>query len=409
MQTPAQTTTATRPHWLPQLLILALLALIGTLPFWLTDLDIQAARLFYHPEAADPWNESHGALWLFFYQAAPLLVGLFTIGSLAVLAGGAVWPALRRRRIHAVFLLATALIGPGLAVNVLLKDHWGRPRPHQVQALGGTQAYLPPLAMGEAGKGKSFPSGHSSAGFLLGAFFLIWLRRRPRLAYAALLGAILLGSLLGVGRMAAGDHFISDVIWSAVIVQGLAVVLYYWVLRIPQREERQALEPSTTPSPIRHPVAMAIGYGLATLALLLGVLLATPVHQSLSQDIVPARYDPPPRTLRLIADQAQITLAWHQWPDRSALILLKARGFGLPGTHVRHRLEARDGVLTFAIQHQGIFTEKDTSLVVGLVPGDWDRLEVTAQSGDIRVYPMPAQAPQVQLETGNGKVLRDVE
>ncbi|NEV63899.1 phosphatase PAP2 family protein [Thiorhodococcus minor] len=404
-----QSISAARPSWLTQLAVVALLAVVGTLPFWLSDLDTQAASIFYHPDAADPWPESRRPLWLLFYQAAPLLIGLVTISSLAVLGAGSLWPSFRRVRIHAVFVLATAVLGPGLMVNALLKDHWGRPRPHQTVELGGTQAYLPPLMVGESGKGKSFPSGHSSAGFMLGAFFLVWLRRRPALAYLALLGSIALGTLLGIGRMTAGDHFLSDVIWSAVIVYALALLLYYGVLRVPQREAALERSPPVEPRPIRHPVALAAGYGVAAGILIFGMLLATPVHQNLSLDIVQAKYQPPPRTLRLAADTAQVTIAWHRYPERSALVLLKGRGFGLPGTRVGHRLEARNGVLSFSLAHSGIFTEKDTSLVVGVTPEDWDRLEVHTASGDIRVYPKPPDAPELQLQTDEGKVLRDVQ
>lgn len=404
-----QTIAATRRDWLPQFAILILLALIGTLPFWLTDLDLWAAASFYHPEADDPWFESHEPLWLFFYQTAPLLVGLVTIASLAVLGAGFVWPRYRRLRIHATFVLLSAFIGPGLVVNAMLKEHWDRPRPHQTIELGGTRDYLPPLVIGGSGHGKSFPSGHASAGFMLGAFFLIWLRRRPLLAYAALFGAISLGTLLGIGRMSAGDHFLSDVIWSAVIVHGLATILYYFVLRVPQREDDMASRGTPEHRPVKHPVMLAGGYGLTAVALLFGVLLSTPVHQSLSLDVIPSRYDPPPRTLRLLADQAQVTIAWHDWPERSALILLKGRGFGLPGTRVDHQMTVRDAVLTFSITHAGVFSEKDTSLVVGVVANDWERVEVRTQTGDIRVYPMPSKPPEVALETGDGQVLRDIQ
>ncbi len=420
-----QTLAATRRYWLPQLIVLILLALIGTIPFWLTDLDLRVASLFFHPTADDPWFESRQALWLLLYQAAPLLIGLVMVGSLTVLFAGSIWPRYKRLRIHALFLVLTAMIGPGLVVNAVLKEHWGRPRPHQTVELGGVQAYLPPLVMGEAGKGKSFPSGHSSAGFMLGAFFLIWLRRRPWLASLALFGSIALGILLGIGRMTAGDHFLSDVIWSAVIVYGLAFALYYFVLRVPQRELACAsaapgresgvegdagLAEMPAPSrPLRYPAATGLAYGLAAAVMLFGVLLLTPVHENRSQEILPANDSSSPRTLRLIADQAQVTLAWHDWPDRSALILLKGRGFGLPGTRVQDHLEARDGTLTFRVAHTGFFTEKDTSLVVGLVPTDWDRIEVETDVGDIRVYPVPPSAPELDLRTGDGRVLREIQ
>jgi lipid A 4'-phosphatase len=412
-----QTLAATRRYWLPQLIVLFLLALIGTLPFWFTDLDRHAAALFYHPEAEDAWLESRQRLWLFLYQIAPVLVALVAVGSLAVLAAGSIWPRWKRLRLPAIFLMATAILGPGLVLNAVLKDHWGRPRPHQTLEFGGTQAYLPPLMVGEAGRGKSFPSGHSSAGFLFGAFFLIWQRRRPRLALLALLGSILLGSLLGIARMSAGDHFLSDVIWSAVIVYGLAMLLYYLILRIPQREDadrsraaQRHLEQRLNSTPrLRYPVATAAGYGIATTAMLSAILLATPVHDNRSRTIAPTEGQPHPRVLRLVADQALVSIAWHDWPDRSALILLKGRGFGLPGTRVSDRLETRDGILTYSIEHRGVFTEKDTSLIVGVVPSAWDRIEVETATGDIRIHSAHGTLPALDLKTGDGEVTRDVD
>ena len=387
-------------RWLPQLAVVALLALLGTLPFWLTDLDLRAAAAFYHPEAEDPWWESGKPFWLFWYQIAPLLVGLVMVGGLAVLAGSAIWPRLRRLRLAAVFLIATTLVGPGLLVNGIFKDHWGRPRPHQTLALGGTQAYVPPLALNADGKGKSFPCGHSSAGFALGAFFLLWQRRRPRLAWLALIGSTALGILLGIGRMSAGDHFLSDVIWSAVIPWGVALALYYLVLRIPSREDAAAGRPPPIHRPLRYPAAAAGAYGLALALMVFGVLLATPAHETRNLTIDEAQ-----GALRLLADQANVTLYGLGTGSPAASIRLKGRGFGLPTSRVKGALEREEGLLTYRVGHTGIFTEKDTTVVVGVDPRVWERIEVHTDSGDIRVYPMGEQRPQLVLQTGDGVVL----
>ena len=37
----------------------------------------------------------------------------------------------------ALFLVLVAALGPGLLINVVFKDHYGRPRPREVQELGG--------------------------------------------------------------------------------------------------------------------------------------------------------------------------------------------------------------------------------------------------------------------------------
>ena len=395
-----------RRDWLPQVLVLGVVALLGTVPFWVTDLDLRAAALFYHPELDNPWYQAEEPLWSFLYIAPPLLTGLVMLGGLLVLAGGNLWSGLRRLRLYAILVIAAALLGPGLVVNGVFKDNWGRPRPNQVEALGGTKDYLPPLMVGERGKGKSFPCGHSSVGYMLGVFFLIWRRSRPRLAWVALAGAIVLGTLIGVGRMTAGDHFLSDVIWSAVFAYGIALVLYYWVLRVPERELAMAGRPPLEKAPLKYPVLAAAAYGLASLVLLGGVLLATPVNDS-AQDLVRAgEFDPAPRALRIEADEANLILYWMGGED-PGLFRLKARGFGLPTARANRNIAVRDGVLTYRVSHQGIFTERDTRLLVGLVASQWDRVEVRLGSGDIRVHPVGPTGPDLDLGSADGAVRRE--
>ena len=54
-------------------------------------------------------------------------------------------------------------------------------------------------------------------------------------------GGLMAGLALGLGRMAAGGHFLSDVVWSAILALGIAHALYYHVLRIPRVEAGQFL------------------------------------------------------------------------------------------------------------------------------------------------------------------------
>src|ERR1700729_3350353 len=42
-----------------------------------------------------------------------------------------------------IFLIATMAIGPGLIVNLGLKDHWHRPRPIQTQDFNGPIPFVP--------------------------------------------------------------------------------------------------------------------------------------------------------------------------------------------------------------------------------------------------------------------------
>jgi membrane-associated PAP2 superfamily phosphatase len=392
------------PDWRIQALVLGVIALFGTLPFWLTDLDLRVASWFYHPEADDPWPDGNRPLWSALYRAAPVITGVVLLGGLLVLIAGHLWPRLRPKRVYAVLVIATALIGPGLLVNAIFKDHWDRPRPHQVEALGGTAAYLPPLMPGESGGGKSFPGGHSSVGYMLGVFFLIWRRGRPWLAWAALAGSLVLGTLLGVSRMASGDHFLSDVIWSGVMAYGVALVLYFGVLRIPRRESAGQAQPPATSAPARHPRLVVAAYGALGLVMVFGVLLATPVSDNTREVVRRGEFQPDPRVLRIEADDLDLILYRLEGPDLG-LLRLKARGFGFPGALVDRDLESQDGTLTYRIAHKGIFTERDTKLIVGLAPAQWDRVETRIATGDILVHPLGSSAPELALASADGSVV----
>lgn len=397
---------STRRYWLPQLIVLGILALLGTLPFWLTDLDIELAAIYYHPDAIDPWHESQEPLWTFFYQMAPLISALLMLGGLAVLVAGGMLARLRRLRIYAVLVILVTVLGPGLLVNAILKENLGRPRPHQLVEFGDSREYLPPLAPGVIGEGKSFPCGHSSVGYLIGIFGIIWLRRRPLLAAGAFGTALVLGTVIGIGRMTAGDHFVSDIIWSAVIVYGLGLALYYFVLRIPEREDAWERAPPAPLPPPRHPRLTAAGYLLTAGAMVTGVLLATPVNQTQRARIYTGDFDPMPRQLRLEVDEANVVMYWTSEPGFVADTRLKARGFGLPGTRVKRVVEAEDGVLRYRLTHSGVYTEKDTKVTIGLPPEKWDRVEVRVGAGDIRVNAAEADLPELDLVTNRGKVIR---
>ena len=61
-----------------------------------------------------------------------------------------------------IFLIATMIIGPGLIVNLGLKDHWHRPRPIQTQDFNGPDPFVPWYDdKGGCKKNCSFVSGEA--------------------------------------------------------------------------------------------------------------------------------------------------------------------------------------------------------------------------------------------------------
>ena len=120
-------------------------------------------------------------------------------------------------------------LGPGLLANVVLKDHWGRARPTQIEAFGGTRQFTPaPLPASQCTRNCSFVSGHAALGFsLVGFAFLLPTARWRRRAIAATLG---FGALIGLVRIVQGGHFLSDVVYAGLLVYGTTALLYWWIV-----------------------------------------------------------------------------------------------------------------------------------------------------------------------------------
>ena len=111
-----------------------------------------------------------------------------------------------------VLALSLAL-GPGLLVNVALKDHWHRPRPVQVEAFGGPDAFRPfSRRDGACRRNCSFVSGEEASSFWSVAPALM---APPAWRAGALAAALLYAAAAGTLRMAFGGHFLSDTLFAA--------------------------------------------------------------------------------------------------------------------------------------------------------------------------------------------------
>ena len=127
------------------------------------------------------------------------------------------------------FLAITLALGPGLLVNVLIKEHSHRPRPFQTQAFGGDWQFQPFGHFdGECVTDCSFVSGETStAAWSLAPALLTPLPWR-----AAVVGASILFTLvMGIERIAYGGHYLSDVTFGA-LVNWLLVLTAAVLMRI---------------------------------------------------------------------------------------------------------------------------------------------------------------------------------
>jgi lipid A 4'-phosphatase len=198
--------------------------------FWLVPgIDLFVSRLFYAPSqgfplgAWPPLREFTASIkWIVWATLAIALVGAVWLR----LGGRPLW---RLDRNALIFLVAALTIGPGILVNTVLKDHWGRARPYQIEEFGGTHQFTPaPVPADQCARNCSFVSGHAALGFFLVAFAFLLPTGRPR--NLALAGALGFGALVGLARIAAGHHFLSDVIGAGLVVMGTSWLLHRWLV-----------------------------------------------------------------------------------------------------------------------------------------------------------------------------------
>ncbi|MEZ0328996.1 MAG: phosphatase PAP2 family protein [Dissulfuribacterales bacterium] len=238
--------------WLWEVFFLTTLALASTIVFWWTDLDVEIASFFYGINSTEPWAID-SIFWQDVYASAQWLSITVVVMGCAFIIMGFLRKDLKIWLRYGIFMVLGIAIGPGLLVNVVFKDHWGRPRPKALVEFGGSEYYVPPLKFNESGDGRSFPCGHASAGFSLVS---LWFIRRdlkrgddadksfvksivlkvPQ--HAPLLLALAWGGILGWVRMKQGGHFLSDVLWSAYITFGVHYALWLWMF---VRKSRQAV------------------------------------------------------------------------------------------------------------------------------------------------------------------------
>jgi lipid A 4'-phosphatase len=187
-------------------------------------LDQSIARMIY-----ERTHFSGDAFSNFFYNYGRLPAVILFFFALFILVGSYLSAALKKWRPAALALSLMMVIGPGLIVNALLKDHWGRPRPKQTEEFGGTQSFRPyylPNFSEETNGLKSFPCGHCSMGFYFFSLALVGRQYGKRwVFFTGLFLAIFLGVALSIARMLQGGHYLSDVLMSGLLMWLTAVAI----------------------------------------------------------------------------------------------------------------------------------------------------------------------------------------
>lgn len=206
--------------YVPVVVWLAFAATVGVFVLF-PGFDLTFSALFHAPGEGFPMMGSWYERLL--YNSVPLLMYGVSLG----LIGFFVWqrragrPRGRFTARELAYLLLVLALAPGLIVNSLFKEHWGRARPVQVVELGGARAFSPALMPSDQ-QGRSFSSGHAAAAFWLVTVALVVARRGALWAAVAAVYAV----LVGLARIGAGEHFLSDVVISFFIVFVASLILH---------------------------------------------------------------------------------------------------------------------------------------------------------------------------------------
>ena len=120
-----------------------------------------------------------------------------------------------------VLLWISQIISVLIFVNLILKNFWGRARPNDVVELGGKESFSPWFEITNACETNcSFVSGDASVGFSIIILYLI--TKKIIFLYASFVA----GLVLGLIRIMAGGHFLSDIFFAGFFIVILNIILF---------------------------------------------------------------------------------------------------------------------------------------------------------------------------------------
>jgi membrane-associated PAP2 superfamily phosphatase len=404
-----------------ELVVVVAILAAATVVFRATGLDLAVADAFREPCCS--WPVAEQPLWRLLYRYGVFAGVLLAAGALVTFTLSYWYPSrLLAWRRPALFLVLVAALGPGLLINVVFKDHYGRPRPREVQELGGQERFLPVWTKGSDPQAKSFPCGHCSMGFYLSTPYLVLRRRRRKTAIAVGLLGLAYGGLMGVARMAAGGHFLSDVVWAGGMTWLVAIGLYL-VLDVDRPPA-----PDAPPRDLRKARLATAGAGALLGLLTLAALLATPYISSKRFARTAAQVAASPaRAFEVSLDEATVSIEAAAGDDLQAAYDVQA--FGLPTSKLGFGWRERPELAVLSIDRMGWFTERRTSVRLqlprdgarpillrlgkgkvaldlrGFSPGA--RLDVEVGEGEVRVLGAEAiDRDRVVVRVARGEVIR---
>jgi len=232
--------------WAPAFLALAVTLLLSLLFLIAPGVDLAVSDLFFREGEGFALSQDPALRAL--RRSSTWVMSAALLGALAIVCAEAVRGRLLASRLarKAGWLLLGLALGPGLVVNTILKDGWGRPRPVQLETFGGEAPYIPVWEISDwCDRNCSFVSGEAaSATWTVASVLLLppairrWLLA-PVLAYAV---------ALSLNRVAFGGHFLSDILLSWALTTLVLALLWLLMVEAPPTPE-PAPRPGIRPRP----------------------------------------------------------------------------------------------------------------------------------------------------------------
>lgn len=329
---------------------------------WLGNFDFEAQKAIF-TAGQESWDFGKRSLWDFLYHYGTYPAGIVCLAAFIGLVCSLFVEKVRKWRHCFLFIVLVGAIGPGVVTNLILKEHWGRPRPREVQGLGGYSNFEKVLHIDKSSNGKSFPCGHATMGyFFVGGFFLLRRYRRDWAWFFLVLGLVL-GFFMGIARMCQGGHYFSDVMWSGAIIYFVSMLLYYDL----------GLHKGICREPKKLPGWLKILIPVAGAALVVGILLATPYQDTKKYELLDPATKTGPMHLSLVLKAGNVQVVG----GKEFKITSEAWGHGVPTSKIATTFKAyqtSEGIdqVLYHERMSGRFTEVNQDLKI-VVP--WARVK----------------------------------
>ena len=344
------------------LLVTGLMLLGLLLLTWLLEafeIDLNVARWAYSHSEGWPLGQEQPWFWIHRYGTIP--------GFLLTLSAIPAWYFCQRSerffpwRHYVVIYGLVSILGAGIVVNALLKEHSGRPRPRDVVEFGGNWEFRKALDFGTPGKGRSFPCGHCTMGFSFSVGIVFWQRSRL-LATGLLITGLAYGSLVSIARVLQGAHFVTDALWAMGVLWLTLSVLYYFVFKPPLSETK-----TFTPMPSIQQRRLFSGILLAMLIMTGLYITRRPFYQAYYREFkLPLHSE----SLLIQTNLNEERFELEPVGDGLGRLHLEGHGFALPDASFRVDFrfpEAQENpVLHLEVIRSGYFAELETQVKLKL-------------------------------------------